>query len=56
VQGFTIGVAKSFAAWSCLLVITGSGPVRIDGIVGSSTFVKKKIAELEDVRRRYVKT
>jgi hypothetical protein len=56
VQGLDVGLAKTYTGgYKCLLVITGSGPVRIDGVVGSKNFVEKKIAELEDVRSRYVK-
>jgi hypothetical protein len=56
VQGFTVGVAKSYGSgWSCLVVMTGSGPVKINGVVGTKKFVQKKIAEIEDLRRRYVK-
>jgi hypothetical protein len=56
VQGLTVGVARAYTAgYKCLLVVTSSGPVRVDGVVGSRTFVEKKIAEIEDLRRRYVK-
>ena len=51
VRSFRVGTSRSLVHWPCLVVVSGSGSTRVDGISGTRTFVERIIGELQVIQR-----